>query len=161
MYYFIVNPNARSGKGKSIWRKVCRVMNEKGLVYEALFTEKKGQAAKLARETAERAAGEKVGEAVIVAMGGDGTISEVMDGIWDHPEVTFAFIPIGSGNDFARSLGISSNWRRALDGILSEKHRIYFHPGRLEYDGKVRHFGGSMGIGFDAAVCDGANRLRR
>lgn len=160
MYYFIVNPNARSGKGKSIWRKVCRVMNEKGLVYEALFTEKKGQAAKLAREAAERAAGEKVGEAVIVAMGGDGTISEVMDGIWDHPEVTFAFIPIGSGNDFARSLGISSNWRRALDGILSEKHRIYFHPGRLEYDGKVRHFGGSMGIGFDAAVCDGANRLR-
>lgn len=160
MYYFIVNPNARSGKGKSIWRKVCRVMNEKGLVYEALFTEKKGQAAKLAREAAERAAGEKVGEAVIVAMGGDGTISEVMDGIWDHPEVTFAFIPIGSGNDFARSLGISSDWRRALNGILSEKHRIYFHPGRLEYDGKVRHFGGSMGIGFDAAVCDGANRLR-
>lgn len=52
MYYFIVNPNARSGKGKSIWRKVCRVMNEKGLVYEALFTEKKGQAAKLAREAA-------------------------------------------------------------------------------------------------------------
>ena len=137
MYYFVVNPNARSGKGKSIWQKVCRVMNDKGLVYEALFTEKKGQAAKLAREAAERAAGEKTGEAVIVAMGGDGTISEVMDGIWDHPEVTFAFIPIGSGNDFARSLGISSNWRRALDGILSEKHRIYFHPGRLEYDGKV------------------------
>ena len=160
MYYFIVNPNARSGKGKSIWQKVCRVMNDKGLVYEALFTEEKGQAAKLAREAAERAAGKKAGEAIIVAMGGDGTISEVMDGIWDHPEVTFAFIPIGSGNDFARSLGISSNWRRALDGILSEKHRIYFHPGRLEYDGKVRHFGGSMGIGFDAAVCDGANRLR-
>ena len=74
--------------------------------------------------------------------------------------MTFAFIPIGSGNDFARSLGISSDWRKALEGILSEKHRIYFHPGRLEYDGKVRHFGGSMGIGFDAAVCDGANRLR-
>ncbi len=162
MYYFIVNPNARSGKGRMIWQKVCRIMNEKGLPYEALFTEKKGEAAKLAREAAERdeEKGKTESEKIIVAMGGDGTISEVMDGIWDHPEVTFAFIPIGSGNDFARSLGISSNWRKALTGILSEKHRIYFHPGRLEYDGKVRHFGGSMGIGFDAAVCDGANRLR-
>ena len=162
MYYFIVNPNARSGKGRMIWQKVCRIMNEKGLPYEALFTEKKGEAAKLAREAAERDEEKEKTESekIIVAMGGDGTISEVMDGIWDHPEVTFAFIPIGAGNDFARSLGISSNWRKALTGILSEKHRIYFHPGRLEYDGKVRHFGGSMGIGFDAAVCDGANRLR-
>ena len=146
MYYFIVNPNARSGKGRIIWQKVCQVMNSKGLAYEALFTEKKGQAAELAREAAERsnraAQGERTNqgsdEKIIVAMGGDGTISEVMDGIWDLPEVTFAFIPIGSGNDFARSLGISSDWRKALEGILSEKHRIYFHPGRLEYDGKVR-----------------------
>lgn len=168
MYYFIVNPNAKSGKGRIIWQKVCHLMNSKGLAYEVLFTEKKGQAAELARKAAERSnepiQGKRTNldsaEKIIVAMGGDGTISEVMDGIWDHPEVTFAFIPIGSGNDFARSLGISSNWRKALQGILSEKHRIYFHPGRLEYDGKVRHFGGSMGIGFDAAVCDGANRLR-
>lgn|GEM_PF-5544664 len=39
MYYFIVNPNARSGKGKSIWRKVCRVMNDKGLVWGTLRKE--------------------------------------------------------------------------------------------------------------------------
>ena len=108
MYYFIVNPNAKSGKGRIIWQKVCRVMNSKGLTYEALFTEKKGQAAELAREAAERsrrtAQGERTNqgsdEKIIVAMGGDGTISEVLDGIWDHPEVTFAFIPIGSGNDW-------------------------------------------------------------
>jgi YegS/Rv2252/BmrU family lipid kinase len=131
-------------------------MNRRNLPYEALFTEKKGQAAQLAREAAEREEPDKV----IVAMGGDGTISEVMDGIWDHPEVTFAYIPIGSGNDFARSLGISTSWRKALEGILSEKHRIMLHPGRMEFNGRVRHFGGSMGIGFDAAVCDGANRLR-
>ena len=143
MYYFIVNPNAKSGKGRIIWQKVCHVMNSKGLAYEVLFTEKKGQAAELARKAAEQSnkpiQGQRTNldsvEKIIVAMGGDGTISEVMDGIWDHPEVTFAFIPIGSGNDFARSLGISSNWRKALQGILSEKHRIYFHPGRLEYDG--------------------------
>lgn len=143
MYYFIVNPNARSGKGRLIWQKVCRIMNEKRLPYEALFTEKKGEAAKLAREAAERDEAAEQNK-IIVAMGGDGTISEVLDGIWNHPEVTFAFIPIGSGNDFARGLGISSNWRKALAGILSEKRRIYFHPGRLEYDGRVRHFGGSM-----------------
>lgn len=41
MYYFIVNPNAKSGKGRIIWQKVCHLMNSKGLAYEVLFTEKK------------------------------------------------------------------------------------------------------------------------
>ena len=54
MYYFIVNPNAKSGKGRIIWQKVCHVMNSKGLAYEVLFTEKKGQAAELARKAAEQ-----------------------------------------------------------------------------------------------------------
>lgn len=54
MYYFIVNPNAKSGKGRIIWQKVRHVMNSKGLAYEALFTEKKGQAAELARKAAKQ-----------------------------------------------------------------------------------------------------------
>lgn len=167
MYYFIVNPNAKSGKGRIIWQKVCHLMNSKGLAYEVLFTEKKGQAAELARKAAERSnkpiQGKRTNldsaEKIIVAMGGDGTISEVMDGIWDHPEVTFAFIPIGSGNDFARSLGISSNWRKALQGILSEKHRFIFIrdvSNMMEKCVLRRQYGHC----FAAAVCDGANRLR-
>lgn len=58
MYYFIVNPNARSGKGRIIWQKVCQVMNSKGLAYEALFTEKKGQAAELAEKRRSEATGQ-------------------------------------------------------------------------------------------------------
>ena len=131
-------------------------MKDKGLPFEALFTEYAGHASVLAREAAERDDDDKI----IVAMGGDGTISEVMDGIWDHEDITFAYIPIGSGNDFAKTLGISSNWKVALKGILKEEHRIGLHPGRVEFDGKVRHFGGSMGIGFDAAVCVSVDNLR-
>ena len=156
MYYFIVNPKAQSGRGAVVWKRIRRVMKEKGLPFEALFTEYAGHASALAREAAERDDENKI----IVAMGGDGTISEVMDGIWDHEDVTFAYIPIGSGNDFAKTLGISSNWKEALDGILNEEHRIGLRPGRVEYNGKVRHFGGSMGIGFDAAVCVSVENMR-
>ena len=95
-----------------------------------------------------------------MAIGGDGTVSEVMGGIFDHPDITFGYIPVGSGNDFARGLGISTDWRKALNRILVPERCIYLHSGRLEFDGRVRHFGESMGIGFDAAVCYGANHLR-
>lgn len=156
MYYFIVNPRAKSGKGQIVWNNIERILKRRHIPYEALYTEYKDHGRELARE----AAGRDDDHKIIVAMGGDGTIAEVMEGIWDHRDVTFAYIPLGSGNDFARGLGISSNWKRALKGLLNEEHRIHIHPGRLEFDGKVRHFGGSMGIGFDAAVCDGANRLR-
>lgn len=156
MYYFIVNPKAQSGRGAVVWKRIRRVMRKKGLSFEVFFTGYAGHAGELARQAAERDAEDKI----IVAMGGDGTISEVMDGIWDHPDVTFAYIPIGSGNDFARTLGISSHWRDALKGILKAEHRIGLHPGRVEFDGQVRHFGGSMGIGFDAAVCDSVDRMR-
>ena len=156
MYYFIVNPQAQSGRGAVVWKRIRRVMEKKGLPFKALFTEYAGHATELARHAAERNEEKKI----IVAMGGDGTISEVMGGIWDHEDITFAYIPIGSGNDFAKTLGISSNWKEALKGILKEEHHIGLHPGRVEFDGTVRHFGGSMGIGFDAAVCDSVERLR-
>lgn len=156
MYYFIVNPKAQSGRGIIVWKRVRRVLEKRHIPYEALYTEYAGHATVLAREAAEREEEIKI----IVAMGGDGTISEVMGGIWDKQDVTFAYIPIGSGNDFAKTLGISSNWKKSLKGILNEEHRIGLHPGRLEYDGHVRHFGGSMGIGFDAAVCYSVDHLR-
>lgn len=156
MYYFIINPKARSGKGRLIWEKIEKVLQKRGIAYEVLFTEMQGQAGILARKAAENAEENKT----IVAIGGDGTVSEVMSGIFDHPEITFGYIPVGSGNDFARGLGISTDWEKALGQILEPKRCIYLHPGRMEFEGRVRHFGESMGIGFDAAVCDGANRLR-
>ena len=127
MYYFIINPKAQSGRGATVWKKIRRVLKKKHIAYEALFTEKNGHASELVRKAAQKDDENKT----IVVMGGDGTISEAMDGLWDRPDVTFAYIPIGSGNDFARTLGISSSWRKALKGILNKEHEIMLHPGRL------------------------------
>ncbi len=156
MYYFIINPKAQSGRGAAVWKKIRRVLKKKHIAYEVLFTEKTGHASELVRKAAQKGDENKT----VVVMGGDGTISEAMDGLWDRPDVTFAYIPIGSGNDFARTLGISSSWRKALKGILNKEHEIMLHPGRLEINGEVHHFGGSMGIGFDAAVCYDVENLR-
>ena len=86
MYYFIVNPKAQSGRGAVVWNRIRRVRKDKGLPFESLFTEYAGHASVLAREAAERDDDDKI----IVAMGGDGTISEVMDGIWDHEDTESA-----------------------------------------------------------------------
>lgn len=157
MYYFIVNPNARSGRGRKIWRRVKARLHEKGIVFQVYFTEHVGHAVKIARMLADEGSFKTV-----VAMGGDGTVNEVIEGLMGHPEVIFGYIPIGSGNDFARGLGISFDWQTALDRILGDHQTAWVWPMRLTYkDGRgrarVRHGAGSSGVGFDAAVCDGVN----
>lgn len=160
MYYFIVNPNARSGRGRKVWRRVKTRLHERGIVFQVHFTEHVGHAMEIAKMLADEGSFKTV-----VAMGGDGTVNEVIEGLTGHPEVIFGYIPIGSGNDFARGLGISFNWKTALDRILGEHRTAWVWPMRLTYkntEGKVcvRRAAGSSGIGFDAAVCHGVNHSR-
>jgi diacylglycerol kinase family enzyme len=54
MYYFIVNPQAQSGRGAVVWKRIRRVMEKKGLPFKALFTEYAGHATELACYAAEQ-----------------------------------------------------------------------------------------------------------
>ncbi|MBQ9370250.1 MAG: diacylglycerol kinase family lipid kinase [Clostridia bacterium] len=57
----------------------------------------------------------------IIIIGGDGTFSEAINGVVDFDKVTFGLIPCGTGNDFARKIGISSRPKRAVKAILGGK----------------------------------------
>jgi len=148
MYYFIVNPSSRSGNGISVWNSVEQILKEEKAEYQAFFTNHRYHATELARELTSRE--EKI---TLVALGGDGTVNEVLNGIQDFSKVTLAYIPTGSSNDFARSLGLPSDPKEAVINILRPKYLRRIDIGLANLNGKDHRFAGSSGCGFDAAVC--------
>lgn len=152
MYYFIINPNARCGRGKNVWKKLERMLERENAQYQAYITEKPGDAKVFARKLTEGCREPHV----IVAVGGDGTVNEILDGLSFCSPVTLGYIPAGSGNDLARSLKLPRKPGRCLKKILYPKYHKQMDYGVLTYGGdeiSCRRFIVSAGIGMDAAVC--------
>ncbi|HEY7451731.1 MAG TPA: diacylglycerol kinase family protein [Candidatus Limnocylindria bacterium] len=87
----------------------------------------------------------------VVAVGGDGTMQEVVNGIISAGGGTLGVVPIGRGNDLARSLGIPIDVLPALDIALGPATRT-MDVGRAIRDATLRHFVAAGGVGFDAQV---------
>lgn len=148
MYTFIVNPHSRSGLGKQIWKSVETELDTRGICYRVFFTLPHRHIEKLIRElTSDKK------EHTIIILGGDGTVNEVINGISYPEKVTLGYIPMGSGNDFARSYCLPTDPIHALNMILSAKHTEKMDIGELTYKNKNHRFAISAGFGFDAAIC--------
>lgn len=149
--FFIINPKARNGYGVTIWKKVESKLMDDKIPYLAFFTEYQGHAIKLAAQIAQKNNEQKI----IIAVGGDGTISEVMNGMATYTNITLGFIPGGSGNDFSRGFQIPANPEEALAMIL----RLMGEEAPLIDIGKItkkdhseHYFINNMGAGFDALI---------
>lgn len=105
-------------------------------------------------ELAKQAAAE--GCDLVVAMGGDGTVHEVVNGLMQIPEnkrPMLGVVPIGSGNDFAYSLGITQKSSHALANALKAETIQNVDIGLLtDEHGRQEYFDNTLGIGFDAIV---------
>ena len=152
MYYFIVNVSARTGKAAAIWDEVKQVLKNRGVDYKAYKTQGEAHATRLAREITSRTEG----ETTLIVVGGDGTINEVINGIFDFSKVRFGFIPTGSGNDLGRGLGISVSPKEMMERILDDKECMVMDLGLVTMadTGASRYFAISSGIGLDAYVCE-------
>ena len=146
--HFIVNPAAGRGRGGRIAPLIEEAMAKAGARFELSLTSGPGDAIKLAALATKEAD-------VVVAVGGDGTVSEVVNGLRDSDTV-LGILPVGSGNDFIKVVGIPSDPQAALDVILQGWER------RVDL-GVVndRLYINSVGIGIDAAVARTMNRSRR
>ncbi|WP_333651038.1 diacylglycerol/lipid kinase family protein [Lacrimispora sp.] len=152
MYYFIVNPNSRRGRGESIWKKLEETLRTYGVDYQVFLTEKPGDAKGFAKTLTEGCRD----STIIVAVGGDGTVNEVLDGLCFCGSITLGYVPAGSGNDLARSLKLPKNPVKCLKKILHPEHYKIMDYGVLTYgEDEVFHrrFAVSAGIGMDGAVC--------
>ena len=151
MYYFIVNPNSRSGKGALIWKDLEGILNERNVEYKTFFTEYRGHAVLLSESITSDAAPEN--PVTLIAVGGDGTIQEVLSGVRDLSYITFGYIPTGSGNDFCRGMKLPMAPTEALNLILSDCRPHPMDVPTLTCSTGSSHFAISCGIGFDAGVC--------
>ena len=173
MYYCIVNPSARSGKGKEIWDSLEKKFIEKKIEYKVAYTKGPGHATKLAAQITEKIKEDSAANDLpkkIIVMGGDGTLNEAINGIKDFENTLVGYIPIGSSNDFARDLDYPKDINELLDRITEGKVHRRLDLGKLTYNAMsrtmsrlhdehiltTRLFDVSAGIGFDAAVCEEA-----
>ena len=155
----IVNPNAGNGKGKKDWDMISSALKSKGIDFDFRFTAGKDDATLFTAGAIEK------GYRKIITAGGDGTLNEVLNGVFRSgtdkaADITLALIPVGTGNDWARQFGIPSDYNKAADLIREEKF-ILQDVGVLDYsDGeqkKRRHFINTAGFGFESAVVKRTN----
>lgn len=111
MYHIIVNAKKLNKNDKRL-DTVKSVFDRAGKSYAVYLTEYKGHARKIAEEIT--ADGEPT---ELIAMGGDGTLHEVFNGIVHIDKCTLGVIPIGTGNDFAHSAGIPEDVKEAAEII--------------------------------------------
>ncbi|SDC50338.1 lipid kinase, YegS/Rv2252/BmrU family [Melghirimyces thermohalophilus] len=147
MIVFIVNQRSGNGNGGKVWRTLEKRLYEKEASFEVVYTEYPGHATELAKMAAQ-----KKEIRAVIAVGGDGTIHEVAGGLIGT-SITLGCIPAGSGNDFARTRGISTDPLQALEQMLTGEPEVV---DTLRVNGEVTI--GTAGVGFDASVSQAVNR---
>lgn len=152
MYYFIINPQSRSRKGMAIWGQVQRELRTRKVSYRFYFTKYRGHARKLASQVSALLSQEDI----LAVIGGDGTVNEVINGLSYPVRFSIGYIPTGSGNDFARSMGIPTETIHALELILDPIQHNKIDLGCICCGRRKRLFCVSTGIGYDAAICNEA-----
>ncbi|MFC2099888.1 diacylglycerol/lipid kinase family protein [Candidatus Bipolaricaulota bacterium] len=140
-FFLIVNLIAGRGRCKALLPKIKAELDRRGFEYDLHYTNEPQEATDVARM------GIEAGYRRIVAMGGDGTINEVVNGLVGADAV-LGVIPAGTGNDFVRMLGIPSDPLHALDVFRTGSERV-MDLGRIADD---RCFVNGVGIGLDAHV---------
>jgi YegS/Rv2252/BmrU family lipid kinase len=155
----IVNPVAGANTTYRKWPRISSLLKHIGLPFDYHYTEGVGHAIELARAATED------GCRFLVAVGGDGTVHEVANGILlseDLGKATIGIISTGTGSDFIRSTGHDRNYVKACSSLTSTK-RMLIDVGVVEYRSvgqvKKRFFINSAGVGFDAAVAETSNHL--
>lgn len=115
MIDFIVNPIAGGKNGAKMKIAVAKIkarLDERNVEYAFHYTEKKGDAARIARKLCEN------GSTVVAAVGGDGTLHEVINGFTNFDKTAFGIIPCGTGNDFAAAVKIPEDVVAATDILV-------------------------------------------
>jgi diacylglycerol kinase (ATP) len=155
----IVNPVAGAYSTRRKWPLISRLLKRIGLSFDFQYTEGVGHAIELARAAASD------GYQCLVAVGGDGTVNEVANGILystGAAKTALGIISTGTGSDFVRSAGIPRDYPHACSALTSPK-RLVIDVGVIEYQSKgqtlQRFFVNAAGVGFDAAVVEQTERL--
>ncbi|MGD9106958.1 MAG: diacylglycerol kinase family lipid kinase [Desulfobacterales bacterium] len=161
---FIVNPHAGNGSTGLNWSYIEAVARDRLGHFETYMTQRPNDAVMFAEDAVAKEAG------LLVCVGGDGTLNEVINGIMMHEEsirstVTVGFVPNGTGCDFAKTLPIPQNLEHAVDVIAGGYARA-IDLGRLSFRDhrgleRSRYFHNITSFGLGGEVAQRVNRTTK
>lgn len=148
----IVNPAAGAGKTARLWPLIMELFKGQGLRFEHDVTEAPGHAIELARVAAQD------GYNMVVSVGGDGTINEIVNGLYASGNIGGALLGIvstGTGSDYIRTIGVPRRYEDACRNFLQPK-KLMVDLGIVQYSSngnkEERLFVNFAGMGFDAEI---------
>jgi len=155
----ILNPIAGRGYGAKVEPELRQLLEAEGLEFDLVRTDRPWHAAELA----ERAVGD--GFEIVVAAGGDGTSNEVVNGLLVALEngatAAMGIIPVGSGSDFANTVGVPPDLPGACHRLANGQVRVV-DVGRVTLPGRApRYFDNTINIGFGGIVTVEALKVKR
>lgn len=173
IWFAVVNVFAASRTAAVLWKKAEYLLRQKGVPYHGTFTGNTGTAVELTFDAC------AAGYRRFIAVGGDGTVHDVLNGIanfveWsagsdskcDFSDFTLTVIPFGSGNDWIKSLGIPRDVDRVVDiitaGVTAKQDVVrvsLLDPDALPQEAEmaVTYMANIGGVGIDAKVCEHVN----
>lgn len=153
-WFVIVNPTSGSGRGLTDFPQISKLLRDNNIHHEAVFTEHKHHATALTVQSID------AGYRNIIVVGGDGTLHEVVNGLFIQKsvkpsDVTIAVISAGTGNDWIRMYGIPTRYSETIRAI-KEGYTFLQDVAEVDYvESKyrqTRHMANVAGLGFDAKV---------
>ena len=153
-WFVIVNPVAGSGRGLDHFPQISKLLRDEHILCEPVFTEHKFHATELTVWAV------KQGYRHIIAVGGDGTLHDVVNGLFiqqeaDPREVLLGVVAVGTGNDWMRMFGVPRRYQDAVRAI-KEQYSFLQDVGVISYEEshyrQSRYMANVAGAGFDAAV---------
>ena len=175
VWFAVVNVYAASKTASGLWEKAEARLKDKGIVYHGNRTGRSGNAMEITYDAC------MAGYRKFVAVGGDGTVHDVLNGIAAYVEsmkdystgltfddFTLGVIPLGSGNDWIKTLGIPNDISKAVDviagGCVSRQDVVQVgivDPADADlhvFDSYMANIGG---VGIDARVCERVNAKKK
>lgn len=159
----VVNPKAGSSKCEKDWPKVKELLLQQGFSFLSVLTERPFHAIEITRNMVN-----DLGFKKIIAVGGDGTLNEVVNGIFQQTrfsttDITLGMITIGTGNDWGRMYQFPMKYEKAIKIIKNERTFLQ-DVGKVKYsyetEDKSRYFINMAGMGYDAFVAKKTNNLK-
>lgn len=171
VWLVVVNVFAASRKAGSVWKKAAVMLEDAKVRYKAMFTGGADNAIAISRKACAK------GYRKFIAVGGDGTVHDVLNGIADYvyssdghdiSEFTLGVLPVGSGNDWVKSTGVPRDIQGAVNSIaegrtgLQDVVRVeILDPSSMDSEPlSVSYMANVGGVGLDARVCEIVNRKK-
>lgn len=164
IWLVVVNVFAASRKAGSVWKKAAVMLDEAAVRYKVKFTGGADNATAISRKAC------AAGYRRFMAVGGDGTVHDVMNGIADYvftsedvsvsiSDFTLGVLPVGSGNDWVKSTGVPGDMSGAVAAIASGRSGLQ-DVVKVSSGDVVSYMANVGGVGLDARVCEIVNRKK-